>query len=268
MQQPVFKRRLILGLFLIFFVWMYYIIVILTGAWGFRDSIIILILFSAATAVLIVRLVKEADPYPKLMKLLYDDCSPEAFLKETRTLLDKRIKKGSMKRNKLLICLCTGHYAAGRFQEALDELLKAVGKTPIKTSRAIAASFFHLLFLIYTELDKLDLAREALGRMIAAAHRLKGKTGRSFKLSFVEGIYLLRVSTGVYENADTVFLNSFKTARSNFERAMSAFMLGRIYEHFGQAKETKEMFEYVVEHGEKLHIAKLAAERLGLLETA
>jgi hypothetical protein len=273
MRQPASKRRSIFALFLISLIWIYYIIAISTGAWGLSDNIIVFILSAVVTVALIIGLIiglaGRTDPYPKLIKILYDSCSPEDFVAETRTQLDKeKGKKYSFKRSKLLICLGTGNYAAGKYQEALDELLKAVGQSSIRVSRAVAAGFFHLLFLIYVELDKLDMAREALGKMIAAAHKLKGKTGRLFKQRFVDGIYLLRVATGVYENADTVFMNSFKTARNNYERVTAAFMLGRVYEHFGQEAEMKDAFEYVVEHGEKLYIVKLAAKRLGSIETA
>ncbi len=268
MQQPTYKQRLILGLIAVSAMWVYCIISILKGAWGIYIGIIALTLLSSAAAALITSLTREKDPYPKLINILYESCSPEAFVIEMRTQLDKeKGKRFSFKKNKLLICLGTGNYAAGRYQEALDELLNAVGRSPIRVSRAVAAGFYHLLFLIYVELDKLDMAREALGKMIAAAHRLKGKAGRLFKQRFAEGIYMLRVATGVYENADAVFMNSFKSARNNYERVTAAFMLGRIYEHFGQNAETKGAFEYVVEHGEKLYIAELAAKRLGLIET-
>lgn len=230
-----------------------------------EGNIILIVLSSAGIILLIDTLIRSGDPYPKLAAILNSNCSPEAFIIETQAMLNKdTTKKRPLDILRLTIYLSKGHYAAGRFQEALDELMKAAGRFPVHASRMMIAQFFHNLFLIYVELDRLDMARGALGRMVAAAHKLKGKTGRLFKQRFIEGIYLIRVATGVYENAENVFMNSFKNAQTNYERVTAAFSLGRVYEHLNKDAEAKDAFEHVVEHGQQLYIAKLAAERLGL----
>lgn len=232
---------------------------------GINGSIIVVALSAFGIIPLIIMMIRAGNPYIKLAALLNSNCSPEAFIIETQTMLSmEKVKKRPLDILKLTVYLSRGHYAAGRYEDALDELMKAAGRFPAHASRSMIAQFFHNLFLIYVELDKLDMARGALGRMVAAAHKLKGKTGRLFKQRFIEGIYLIRVATGVFENAEDVFKNSFKSAQTNYERVLAAFTLGKVYGHLKKDAEEKDAYVYVVEHGEKLHIAKLAAEHLGL----
>lgn len=239
-----------------------------TGSGDIKGNIIIIVLCSAGIISLSKMLIRGIDPYPKLAALLSHYCLPEVLIIETQKLLGKEEAKDfSRSRFTLMIYLSKGYYAAGRFHEALS-VLKTAEHFSRRIRGTVIARFYNLLVLIYVELGNLDMAREALGKMTAVSHKLKGKVGRLYKWKFVEGIYLIRVATGIYENAEKVFVNSFKSAQTNYDRVTAAFTLGRLYEHFGQNAETQHAYKYVAEHGEKLYIAKLAVERLGVNETA
>jgi lipopolysaccharide biosynthesis regulator YciM len=67
---------------------------------------------------------------------------------------------------------------------------------------------------------------------------------------------------GVFDNAENFYNEIFHKASSNYEKTNAKFRLGKIYLHFKDTARAKEAFEYVVSHGNKLHIVEEANEYL------
>lgn len=259
MKEITLKHRLIIGLLFITLIWIYYIVMIFTE--GAKEKLFILVILSVTTAVIVLWLVRENSKNRKLMELLEQDCSPEAFVMETRTMLAKeKKKKNSRKKEGLLICIGVGLNAMGRYEEALCEMNSDHMPQKRCTKRNLA-EYYHCLFLNYVELGRLDMAEDALADMKEAT---KTTGDRRLKNKYKQDVHLLNIARGNYENAKGIFLEEYSKARTKYERVCAAYILGVICSKIGSDEDAKEAFEYVVENGNKLHIVKLATEQLGL----
>lgn len=64
---------------------------------------------------------------------------------------------------------------------------------------------------------------------------------------------------------EAVFTARYEHAENRYERVTAKMTLADIYMHFGDTTKAKDAFQYVITHGNKLHIVTLAKEKLHTL---
>ena len=226
-----------------------------------RSNIASLIFISVGIVALLYAIIKNSNRYEYTIYLLYYTCNPEAYIIQIEQMLDAEIlKKHPRQLGKLILCLCDGLTAAGRYQESLDNLPEVDFFSRGKSSQLNLVWYHHCRCSNYLYLGYPDMAEISLSNMKQALDDLTpGEGKKRFQQRYAENAALLDIARGHYDAAEPVFLSSFQNARHNFGRSAAKFALGEIYRHTNRIDEAAKACQYVIEYGYKLHIADLAA---------
>ncbi|MEM5768194.1 MAG: tetratricopeptide repeat protein [Bacillota bacterium] len=229
------------------------------------DGLAILIICAALTAGMLMMYYIPQRRYKKASNLLSQQCDPDAFIEKMQKFLDK----ATQDRKTDSICvfrisLNSGLCAAGRFDEALSvmpdpSLIK-------KASLINQVHYHHNNFITYLHLGKSNQAELALAWLRDSLITLKNTKLRGlFSQHYQNDLIIFAVSKGNFDGAETAFQDQFVRAKNKLERVAAKFNQGRVHAHFGRTDEAREAFEYVLAHGNKLHVVSLARKALDAL---
>lgn len=240
--------------FVLLFVW--------KSGWRFAlFAFIALFFFALGYIILFIthrHIVKKVSP------LLLNDCDPEKFLGAVYASMPP----GRPKRPQYIwtMLLYEGHYAAGRYADALDELIFLSGSKRGLTNSFQKAGYQLNLAEVSTALGKLEEAGQALERckLIFEHDKIYAKLKDSLQKTYRFELYKQQVAQSNDNGAEAVFKERFAEAQHEYNRVGAKYHLALFFQHTGKAEKAKEAFEYVVAHGNRLHIAALAREQLGL----
>lgn len=200
----------------------------------------------------------------KVSPLLLNDCDPEKFLGAVYASMPP----GRPKRPQYIwtMLLYEGHYAAGRYEEALDELVLLSGAKRGLTNSYQKAVFQLTLAEVNTALGEKNVARQALEQcnQIMEHEKIHTRLKEALCKAYLYELSNQRIAQGIYDGAESVFEAAFAEAKHEYGRISAKYRLALIYQHADEAEKAKAGFEYVVEHGNRLHFAALAREQLGL----
>ncbi len=198
--------------------------------------------------------------------ILFNDCDPAPYIGVYEHIIAgfKDMNQPRMLPN-LQISLSSGLAAAGRYSEAY-EILNQFSISGSGRAKNISRIVYHNnLLLVCLKLGLVDEAEENLDLLIKAVATLKPSDYNKYKRHHLRAQYGVNMARGIYDYAEKAFNELFETSESNFERAAAKFSLASVYVHFGDIPRAKEALEYVVTHGNKLHIVEEAKESLAQL---
>lgn len=217
----------------------------------------------AAFYALLLRVMKYQTE--KINKIYTDDCDPQTFTAVCRDMLSKfsgmkrRINLSFVKIN-----ICAGLLGLGEYQEALQIMSGITLNTETKTGKIIATVYHNNICSVYIELGDLEKAMHHISEMQKALAGLK-ENNRIKKIFDVRCRVLqarIKMAEGNYDNAESVFTWAFDRMASENGRVGIKYTLGEVYLHNGDKERAREAFEYVVAHGNKLHIVEEAKKYL------
>lgn len=208
----------------------------------------------------------------KMETLLYDNCDPDAFLRIfgefVGRLNDADINTDIFAYDIRLgfemywLKLCEGIIASGDCSSALEILYDLAGYKPEKQVNVFGVLYQRQLCAVNLELDNTDAAEENLDCLIKSVALLKSRDSAKYEKHLEWAQYSVNIARGVYDYAEKAFGDLFDKAENNYERVNSKFALAKVYLHSGDVPRAKEALEYVIAHGNKLHIVEEANERL------
>jgi hypothetical protein len=70
------------------------------------------------------------------------------------------------------------------------------------------------------------------------------------------------ISQGNYTDSESIIQKLLSSVKTERERVIFKFNLGKIYMHFSEVEKAKNEFGYVIEHGNKLAIVQLAVKQI------
>jgi tetratricopeptide (TPR) repeat protein len=217
----------------------------------------LLLLFAASTGITSAH-VRRVNP------ILMERCDPEKYLGEVYNSMPS----GGKKRPDYLWTMMAyeGQYAAGRYGEALAELQQLTRFSKGRTGAAQKAAWFINLAEVSTALGRPEDAEKALADCLHILDHaeIAWKLERILRKGYRQELCKLGIAQGRFEGAEEVFGDKLAQAKNQYERVGAQYYLGLAYQHSGEAEKAREAFEYAVEHGNRLHLAALARERLGL----
>lgn len=200
----------------------------------------------------------------RITPLLFEECDPEKFL----GAVFASMTPGRPKRAEFIwtMLLYEGQYAAGRYEDARSELanLKRFGKGWIGAYQRAAYNIN--LAEVSIALGRPEAAEKALDE----CHRTMESTKIPMKMQQVltRGYQAerckLSIFRGCFDGAEQTFTEILAQAENEYARVGAKHHLALIYAHSGDTENGREALEYVAAHGNQLHFAALARERLGL----
>ncbi len=212
--------------------------------------------------------------YGRINSILYIYCDPEKYVEIYRLIINgyqseklgynKKTKSlgstvVSIDKNSLLLQLSSGLLLSGRFDEALGvlDLLRFAKKNLF--NKALYHSTLCSYYLNTCQYEKASNVLNNMKNDISALNRLHSKKAER---AYYVMLQRLNMSLGNYDTALDFFVGSLKAAKNTFERVNAQYNLAKVYLHSGDIPRAKEAFEYVVTHGNKLHIVEEAKQRL------
>lgn len=204
----------------------------------------------------------------KIISLLNDQCDPDAFIAQTQRQLDKFQHRGNIP-YVLLQCLNLGAglSAAGRNQEALAAIqFDAALIKSDRFGRLMRLTYHQNHFACFISLGMLDHARQALLWLNDAIDAEKdSKLLEKLRRWYKNDYYRYEMENGRFDGTEAVFQEMLERAENNYHRVLAMYTLGLVHEHYGRPDKAREAFEYVLAHGNKLHVVTLAKQRLAAM---
>lgn len=193
-----------------------------------------------------------------IKRILYTRCDPDRYLSVMIKNYPK--KHGKYPGYDIALKIVQGLCAAGRFEEALDELNKTDDFPASIFNESRKKFYYEYLVLIHTSLNNIAEAETALEalKQIAYYKDLSIARQKRIKKQYEDSAMLLGVAKGEFTGAEEYFTDKFKAAKNNFTRVTAKYYLGIIYSHFGDEAKASEAFEYAAANGSKLYVASLA----------
>jgi FimV-like protein len=212
----------------------------------------------------------------KMERLLFELCDPEAFLEvygefvgmlgEADINTDVFAYDLKLGFEMYWFTLCEGYTASGDYSGALEFLNEIAEHTPQKQEKQYSVLCRYQLCLVNLALGDTDQAERQLDHLVKAIALLSPKDNLKYVKYLQTAQYSVNIALGVYDYAEKAFADLYDTSENEYERVNSKFALAKVYLHSGDTTRAREALEYVVAHGNKLHIVEEAKERLALLE--
>ena len=221
-------------------------------------SYVLFVVFSLAWVLFICYFIR-SYMFGRILRVLTDECDPGKHIEILDTFINETASWKKTDITRFYLAKTTGLSLAGRLQEAA-ELLQGVKpriKRPIDK-----AVFENNIFIVHCHAHQFDEAQEALSRMQDVILTLKKQYRMRYERLLLEKTILIKMEKGNYENAELVFAEMYRMAKSRYERVAAKFIIGRIYLHDGKLEEAKEAFTYVVRNGNRLFYVTTAESYL------
>ena len=199
----------------------------------------------------------------KISPLLLDACDPEKFLGAVvASLPPRRPKRADYT---WTMHLYEGQYAAGRYGDALAGLQYTIRFNKGRTGAYEKAAYHLNLAEVSIALGRLQDAERELDECLRLLESVKtpGKFDEILRRGYQNELNKLSIAQGLYDGAE-FFISYFDQAKNEYGRVGAKYHLALIYQHNGETEKAREAFEYVAEHGNRLHLAALARQQLGL----
>ena len=203
----------------------------------------------------------------RLSNTLLVSCDPDAYVKKLRRIMNGVFEKARPTlANVRRLDVCTGLYAAGRFDEMEAELQK-ITVFPEKTAAVYRFYYLQQHFYNHLRRDETQYAADLFESMRAKPHiyKFKPRVADGINSALTRMRYALRIAQGNYEGAEAYFLHAMRTADNPYGRVFSQLNLGRVYRHAGDMDKAIIAYRYVISHGNKLYAVNLATEALDAL---
>jgi len=208
------------------------------------------------------------NQYKKVNSILFTDCDPFGYIDIYRRIIDELVKtKRPPALSVYKLNLSAGLIAAGSYAEAYEILGNFKYFKNNRIGRLSNVVRYNNLCSACLKLGRTDEAKYYLDCLAGSVAALS-PFYRDKYMKYVDlAQYGINIAKSIFDNAENFYNEAFYKAVNDYERAGSKFCLGKIYLHFGDTARAKEAFEYVVKHGNKLHIVEEAKERLDEPET-
>ncbi len=200
-----------------------------------------------------------------VLDILVEECDPERFLGYTGKM--RNVENKEVYTTYMALNHARGLLYAGRMQESYT-IIRGI-QTFTKGRKGRLNNLFYLELLAetqlglhaYEEADKsLALFKEMLGKTKLAADKRS-----RMELEYEQLQIALDLRKGLHEGAAEKLQAIFNKAGHELHRVTAKYHLGKAYMHFGQTREAREAFQYVIDHGNKLHIVTEAKDTLAKL---
>lgn len=195
--------------------------------------------------------------------LLFMQCDPEPFIKIYKDHIS-HFDRSSNERHYLycMLNLSSGLIAAGRYDDAREVLDKCKPSNNDRYAKLSDISRIHNLCYSCIKQGRTDEAENFLDELIKSMAELSEEDRQKYQ-DYLKSVQNgINVAKGIFDNAENSYNEAYDEAANNYGKASAKFGLGKVYLHFGDTTRAKEAFEYVVEYGNKLHIAEEAKEYL------
>lgn len=204
-----------------------------------------------------------AKQFKKINSILFTDCDPQLYMSVCIDIIDVMTKvKRTVNFDHYRLNLSAGLIAAGRYDEAYESLINFSSFMNSRIGKLSSIVYYNNLCSVCLKLGKTDEAKYYLDCLAGCAAALNPRDHQKY-IKYVDlAQYGVNMAKGIFNNAESFYNRIFSKAASNYERAGAEFALGKVHLHFGDTSRAKEAFEYVIGHGNKLHIVEEAKEYL------
>lgn len=202
----------------------------------------------------------------KIDSILYAQCDPETYMIIIERIISSLPNKKTDWLTSCQLRLSNGLVAAGEYEKAYDLLAQTPPFNNNRTGHLLNSVYANNMFLIFRQKGEISNAETYYQKLSNIVHTVKSKKHLQKCKMILERIkILLNMERGNYENAEDFFLRDFHVAKSKYQRVADQYTLAGIYSHLHQTDKAKEALEYVVTHGNELHVVTLAMEKLQTL---
>lgn len=200
----------------------------------------------------------------KILNILMEDCDPDGYIKVHRYLINQLTEQKAPP--VLWLNLSVGLSAAGKHDQALQVLEHHDWIRRIR-SKMVRLMYYHNLASEYIRQKDFNSAGKLLSLVEHMVPKLKlSKSLRQkFQQTCLQNRHKIKMAQGDYTDAEAVFTARYEHAENRYERVTAKMTLANIYTHFGDTAKAKDAYQYVITHGNKLHIVTLTKEKLHTL---
>ena len=203
----------------------------------------------------------------RLNNILLVSCDPDAYIKKLRRIMNGIVEKRSpAQMNVRRLELCSGLFAAGRYDE-LEAELRKITVFPSRTAAIYRFNYLQLHFYNHLRKGENQYATDLFETLRAKplAYHFKPAVVNSMKQGLANMSYGLRMAQGNYEGAEEHFLKAMHA--NTYSRVAAQLNLSRIYQHRSETDKVRAAYQYVIAYGSKLYAVKLAADALIALDS-
>ena len=199
--------------------------------------------------------------YKKYINILDKELDPEKFIEITQNEYDRN--KNKRYRNYMKLNLCVGYSSLGKVEEAYQNLkdIDLSKKSLFREQDKILYYYNEALLL-----QELDRKEEAIVIYKEKILQLKEKFKTNKEL---EGINpLIEFLNGIlfYENDNTKMIEILSESLKKLSNKRQILVIKNLLANYkvkvGEVEEAKELYEEVIENGNKLYVVEKAKEKL------
>ena len=201
----------------------------------------------------------------KITALLFSQCDPDKFLSAAVAYLPAE-RPGKPPAYIRAALIYEGLYAQGRYEEALAELQKLTRFSNTRFGVYQKAAWQINLAEVSIALGQLDAAERALAACLDVLENreIAWKPQQVLYKGYHYEMCKLDIARGRYDGTEALLAERFDQAKNAYERVGAKYHLALLYRLTGEDEKGREAYQYVAEHGNRLHFAELAREQLGL----
>jgi len=221
---------------------------------------------------------KETSRINSIMHILLEECDPDRSVKEIIHLMNTHPKKNKHINNIRKNNLATGYFSSGEFDKAIEILKSIITLDGVKQNEITSVNIVANYSLCMGYLSKNDTkgampyieTLKSYRGLVAKGDYIMGKKNRAGMIADLDKlVYNLEAVVAIEEGDAESVLDHFRSmlskAANRYQRVYSHSHLADIYEKLGDASKQREHLEYLAENGNMLYIARVAREKLELV---
>jgi hypothetical protein len=206
--------------------------------------------------------------YEHINRILTNDCDPERFI----NALSKQFHINHMSHkglyNAVMLNICTGLGAAGRYEEmrnALNQIVIPKGRRWLPHKFTYA----HNLLVCCLELGDKDSSQKYMAEMksILENEKFPKKLLQQYKEIYLQDECLRGINQDSSEEEQNL-KERFSNAKNQIQKVAIQFSLGAFYLKQSEKEQARQAFNYVIDYGNKLAVVAKARKCLEELEKA
>lgn len=198
----------------------------------------------------------------RITNILNNECDPERFLAEIdklQKIKNKEVYTTYMTLNK--VCALEN---MDRAQEAKGILSSITSFATSRLGRLNQAMHLYLTAWVQIDLEDITGAENAIMQLktFTGSKKLPQKAGETVRMEYEKLAAALEILKGSFEGAEGNCKSLFERATTELSRLDAKYYLGKTYLYYGKTNKAREAFQYVIDHGNKLHMVTKAKKEL------